>query len=363
MTGLLGLPRRLAVAIASADLIITSRVTHHIDGDALAAFYRQAAAVLRPGGWLADVRPGVRPDAWDKATGGIRYNADLPVPAGTLEAVLVRSPFPHAQVTGIAAEEARAVPGVVAVVTAADLPGGLTGRRVRDMPLLASGVARFAGEPVAVVLAQSRTPRKLRRPWSMSITRSEPRSPMRWPRSARTARWSTRRPGSTRARSLPRPTAGTSSLWSATATRRRFPVRSPGQPRWCPLRTGRRPVTRATWSRWPGWPSRRRTGSPGSGAPPSPRTGCAARAGPDPKCRPSPGPGLTVRTIPRPHPRARPQGPAGRALTVQNGPGIPHSGPGACGAGSSGCPSGEGQPLGQGRSALVDRCHLVGHRR
>jgi len=156
MTGLLGLPRRLAVAIASADLIITSRVTHHIDGDALAAFYRQAAAVLRPGGWLADVRPGVRPDAWDKATGGIRYNADLPVPAGMLEAVLVRSPFPHAQVTGIAAEEARAVPGVVAVVTAADLPGGLTGRRVRDMPLLASGVARFAGEPVAVVLAQSR---------------------------------------------------------------------------------------------------------------------------------------------------------------------------------------------------------------
>ena len=97
-----------------------------------------------------------RLDARDKASGLTQYSADLPVPAGTLEAVLVRSPFPHAEVVGVDAEAARAVPGVVRIVTAGDLPAALAGRRVRDMPLLASGVARFAGEPVAVVLARTR---------------------------------------------------------------------------------------------------------------------------------------------------------------------------------------------------------------
>jgi CO/xanthine dehydrogenase Mo-binding subunit len=100
-------------------------------------------------------RADVRFDARDKATGVTRYSADLPVP-GALEVVLVRSPLPHAEITGVAAAAALAVPGVVAVVTAADLPAGLAGRRVRDMPLLARGVVRFVGEPIAAVLAESR---------------------------------------------------------------------------------------------------------------------------------------------------------------------------------------------------------------
>jgi CO/xanthine dehydrogenase Mo-binding subunit len=98
----------------------------------------------------------IRPDARDKATGTTKYSADMPVPAGTLEAVLVRSPLPRAEITGIATAAALAVRGVAAVITAADLPDGLAGRRVRDMPLLARTEARFAGEPVAAVLAQSR---------------------------------------------------------------------------------------------------------------------------------------------------------------------------------------------------------------
>ncbi len=98
-----------------------------------------------------------RPDARDKAAGVTRYAADLPVPGGTLEAVLVRSPLPHAEIVGVASGQARAAAGVVAVVTAGDLPPGLAGRRVRDMPLLGRGVVRFAGEPVAAVLARSRT--------------------------------------------------------------------------------------------------------------------------------------------------------------------------------------------------------------
>ena len=47
-------------------------------------------------------RADVRFDARDKATGVTRYSADLPVP-GALEVVLVRSPLPHAEITGVAA--------------------------------------------------------------------------------------------------------------------------------------------------------------------------------------------------------------------------------------------------------------------
>lgn len=39
----------------SADLILSSRVTHHLSGDALGAFYRDAASALRPGGWIANL--------------------------------------------------------------------------------------------------------------------------------------------------------------------------------------------------------------------------------------------------------------------------------------------------------------------
>jgi SAM-dependent methyltransferase len=40
---------------AQADAIITSRAAHHLDRDGLARFYAEAAAMLRPGGWLANL--------------------------------------------------------------------------------------------------------------------------------------------------------------------------------------------------------------------------------------------------------------------------------------------------------------------
>lgn len=43
------------VQAGSADLIVSSRVTHHLGADALAAFYTDAATALRPGGWLANL--------------------------------------------------------------------------------------------------------------------------------------------------------------------------------------------------------------------------------------------------------------------------------------------------------------------
>lgn len=97
----------------------------------------------------------VRQDARAKATGKMRYSADLPL-EGVLHAVVVRSPVPHAQIVSIESDAARARDGVVAVVTGAELGQVMAGRRVRDMPVLAREETRFTGEGIAVALGTSR---------------------------------------------------------------------------------------------------------------------------------------------------------------------------------------------------------------
>jgi carbon-monoxide dehydrogenase large subunit len=100
-------------------------------------------------------------------TGKGNYAAD-PQPSGMLHAVLVHSHYAHAKIGSIDVSAARAVPGVVAVFTAADLtdvgpiPGGINFPRPdgspapkTDRPLLASDRVRFVGEPVALVLAET----------------------------------------------------------------------------------------------------------------------------------------------------------------------------------------------------------------
>ena len=97
-------------------------------------------------------------------TGRGRYVADLALP-GLLHAVILRSPHAHARIRRIDAERARAHPGVVDVVTFADL--GPAGRAMPMVPPhpelrghnfapLAGARARFVGEPVAAVVAESR---------------------------------------------------------------------------------------------------------------------------------------------------------------------------------------------------------------
>ena len=94
-----------------------------------------------------------RPDAPAKVRGATRYAADRN-PRGLLYARLVLSQRAHARVLGIDATAALATSGVVAVMTAADLPIRAKGtdRLVRP---LARGEVVFAGEPVAVVVAES----------------------------------------------------------------------------------------------------------------------------------------------------------------------------------------------------------------
>jgi len=97
-----------------------------------------------------------RPDAVDKVRGEARFVDDLAFP-GMLHGAVVRSPHPHARILGIHAEEARALPGVVAVLTAADVPGeNIVHVIVDDQPALAADVVRYIGEPVALVAAETR---------------------------------------------------------------------------------------------------------------------------------------------------------------------------------------------------------------
>ena len=99
-------------------------------------------------------QPVVRGEGPDKVTGKSVYAADVSLP-GMLWGKALRSPFPHARIVSIHTEQAKAVPGVHAVITAADLPDSLVGRRLRDMPVLARDVVRFVGEKVAAVTAET----------------------------------------------------------------------------------------------------------------------------------------------------------------------------------------------------------------
>jgi nicotinate dehydrogenase large molybdopterin subunit len=97
-----------------------------------------------------------KPDARKKVTGEARYAGDVKA-EGQLYAKAVRSPFAHAFVKGVDAAKALSLPGVMAVLTSADIPGqnriGMTG--AKDQRVLADKKVRFLGEAVAVVAATS----------------------------------------------------------------------------------------------------------------------------------------------------------------------------------------------------------------
>jgi CO/xanthine dehydrogenase Mo-binding subunit len=67
--------------------------------------------------WVG-TRP-IRPDGVDKVTGRAKFGADLAMP-GQLVGKVLRSPHPHARIRSIDTGAAAALPGVKAIVTAAD---------------------------------------------------------------------------------------------------------------------------------------------------------------------------------------------------------------------------------------------------
>ncbi len=84
------------------------------------------------------------------------YVDDIPEIAGTVHAALGLSEKAHARIRSIDLAAVRAAPGVVAVLTAADIPGGNDcGPIVHDDPILADGLVQYVGQPMFVAIARS----------------------------------------------------------------------------------------------------------------------------------------------------------------------------------------------------------------
>ena len=86
-------------------------------------------------------QPVRRVDGFEKASGLIRYGVDMAAP-GMLWARTLRSPHPHARLLSIDTSQATALPGVEAVVTAADIRG--TNRHGIERPDHPEGRCRAA---------------------------------------------------------------------------------------------------------------------------------------------------------------------------------------------------------------------------
>jgi CO/xanthine dehydrogenase Mo-binding subunit len=96
-----------------------------------------------------------RPDALGKVTGDAKYPADLVRP-GMLHLRVVFAHHVHARIRSLDTSAALAHPGVIAVLTAADVPYNAFGLIDADQPVLCSDVVRFEGDKVALVVAESK---------------------------------------------------------------------------------------------------------------------------------------------------------------------------------------------------------------
>jgi len=110
-------------------------------------------------------QPLRRVDALGKAVGATIYGADFSMPH-MLHAKVFRSTEPSARIKRLDVSCAKALPGVVCVLTSEDAPNaklttdmpGQTGRAARagsDAPVLAGDKVRFVGEPIALVAAET----------------------------------------------------------------------------------------------------------------------------------------------------------------------------------------------------------------
>jgi len=94
-----------------------------------------------------------RPDGVAKLSGNFAYGSDLWID-GMLWGATLRSPYAHARLAKLDITPAVVMSGVRAVLTQDDVPGRPTfGQVEQDQPVLCDGVARYWGEPVAIVAA------------------------------------------------------------------------------------------------------------------------------------------------------------------------------------------------------------------
>lgn len=112
-----------------------------------------------------------RVDAYGKVTGQTEYSGDLSIP-GMLHAKILFAGRPHARILSIDTSAAEALPGVVAIFTARDVPVNEYGLQINDQPVLCgpvppppageivpgrvdASVVRFVGDQVALIVAET----------------------------------------------------------------------------------------------------------------------------------------------------------------------------------------------------------------
>jgi CO/xanthine dehydrogenase Mo-binding subunit len=103
-----------------------------------------------------------RVDARAKVTGEAKYPGDF-VMEGMLHAKNLFAGRPHARILSIDTSAAEAIPGVVAVFTARDVPANERGLQIPDQPVLCgpgsskpgAEIVRFVGDQVAFVVAET----------------------------------------------------------------------------------------------------------------------------------------------------------------------------------------------------------------
>ena len=91
-------------------------------------------------------------------TGKATYIDDIPEPAGLVHVYLGLATRAHAKILSVDLEPVRSAPGVIAVLTAADIPGknDISPTRKHDDPVFADGVVEFHGQPLFAVVAETR---------------------------------------------------------------------------------------------------------------------------------------------------------------------------------------------------------------
>jgi xanthine dehydrogenase large subunit len=102
------------------------------------------------------MRAEVHESAHLHVSGEALYADDIPLPEGALHAAIGVSDKAHARLRDVDLAAVRAAPGVVAVLTAADIPGENNhGPVVHDDPIFATDIVEYAGQSIFAVIATS----------------------------------------------------------------------------------------------------------------------------------------------------------------------------------------------------------------
>ncbi|MDQ6629545.1 MAG: xanthine dehydrogenase molybdopterin binding subunit [Pseudomonadota bacterium] len=121
--------------------------------------------------------------------GSAAYIDDLPELAGTLHAALGLSPLAHGRIVGFDRARIESMPGVIAVLVAADIPGpNDCGPILHDDPILAEGLVHYLGQPVFAVIAETRDLARRAAAQAKAVLALEPLPPILTPIEAHAAK-------------------------------------------------------------------------------------------------------------------------------------------------------------------------------